>query len=281
MSDTLTVGSGTSISSDAGTAVTETPEQSAGPESAASEIKSTEDGQEQSSTEGGQPQTGGRRKWSIQDEVKELRAQRRELREQLSSFGQVQEELRQLREDLNRQRQPGTAKTPANFWQDPEGVIGSRLEAIRDELRDSITNEFHTTREQEFQRAQLAQEQASAAEFIRSQQGYDVSDDEDLIEIIERIPNRQNLSPQWVAEFAWMKLQAQRGVGDRGLAKRQAAGVQGQPPGVGFGRKIWNKSEFDQAVNQVEAAMRKNPNDPQANKLFDELMAAHKEERVK
>src|ERR1017187_9875075 len=117
----------------------------------------------------------------------------------------------------------------------------------------------------------LRQEQASAAEFIRSQQGYDPTDDEDLIEIIETIPNRQHLSPQWVAEYAWMKLQGKRGVGDRSLQKQRASGVQGQPPGVGFGRKVWSKADFDAALDMIEKA----PQDPKHNELIKELESAH------
>lgn len=267
----------TSESADSGTAVTETPAQSTGTENAASENTQTEGGQERSQTEGGQQQTEGRRKWSIQDEVKELRAQRRELRERLGSFDQVREELAQLREQLNRRNQPETAKTPANFWQDPEGTLDTRLQALKDELRESITSEFRTTREQEYQTQALRQEQASAAEFIRTQKGYDPSDDEDLIEIIENIPNRQHLSPQWVAEYAWMKLNQQRGVGNRTALKQQAAGIQGQPPGVGYGRKNWSKAEFDQALDLVE----KSPHDPKNAELIKELEAAHKEGRVR
>jgi len=261
------------IDTSSGTAGTATADQPTATETAASETKETEGGGEQSSAEGGQPQTGGRRKWSIQDEVKELRAQRRELREQLSSFGSVREELAALREELNRRAPPGTAKTPANFWQDPEAIIESKLERLRDELAGT----FQQSREQEYQLQALRQEQASAVEFIRTQKGYDPTDDEDLIEIIESVPNRQHLSPQMVAEYAWLRLQAQRGVGDRGLAKRQASGVQGQPPGVGFGRKVWAKADFDAAVDMLE----KNPHDPKNAELLKELESAHKEGRVR
>jgi len=267
----------TSESTDSSTAATATAEQSPATEQAGSETNATEGGAEQSSTEGSQSQSGQRRKWSIQDEVKELRAQRRELREQVASFGQVQEELRALREEMNRRNQPQTAKTPANFWQDPEGSIDARLSALRDELRDSITSEFHMTREQEWAQQALRQEQASAAEFIRSQAGYDPSDDEELVEIIEALPNKQHLSPAWVAEYAWLKLQSRRGVGDRSVAKQRASSVQGQAPGVGFGRKTWSKAEFDAACDLLE----KNPNDPKNSELLKELESAHKEGRVR
>ena len=40
----------------------------------------------------------------------------------------------------------------------------------------------------------------------------------------------------------------EKGVGSRSLAKARASTVIGQPPGVGLGGKIWNKSEFDAAV---------------------------------
>lgn len=277
MDDTvLTVGGGTAI----GTAETAPAEQSPASEPAASETKSTEGGGEQSPAESSPGQDGQRRKWSIQDEVKELRAQRRELRERLSGVDQLRQDFESLREELARQRPTGTAKTPANFWQDPE----ARLQSLRDEIRDEIGQQnrglmeaFHQTREEEHQLQALRQEQASAAEFIRSQKGYDPSDDEELLEIIGEIPNKQNLSPAWVAEFAWLKLQAQRGVGDRGLVKRQASSVQGQPPGVGFGRKMWSKPEFDAACDMLE----KDPHNPKNSELLKELESAHKEGRVK
>lgn len=267
----------TSESTDSGTAVTETPAQSTGTGDAVPGNTQTEGGTEQSSTEGGQQQEGGRRKWSIQDEVKELRAQRRELREQVSSFDNMRNELSQLRERLERQNNPGTAKTPANFWQDPEGTLDSKLDAKLERLQEQMFQRFDTTREQEYAQQALRQEQASAAEFIRTQKGYNEQDDEDLIEIIEGIPNRQHLSPQWVAEYAWMKLQQSRGVGDRSSLKRQAASVQGQPPGQGFGRKTWNKTEFDAACDMLE----KNPHDPKNAELLKELESAHREGRVK
>ena len=282
MDDTLTVGGSTTIESPS-PAVTEPSEQSADSGQAGQENNQTEGGTEQSSTESGQQQGNGRRKFSMQDQVRELRAERRELREQLASAASVREELAALREELNRQRQPQTAKTPANFWQDPE----ARLQALRDELKEvvaeqnsSLMNAFHQTREQEYAEQARQQETASAAEFIRSQQGYDPSDDEDLIEIIKE-NGLAALGPTKAASTAWALLQQRRGVGNRGLQKRQAASVQGQPPGVGFGRKIWNKTEFDQAVDMVEQKMRATPNDPKLNELFNELMAAHKEGRVK
>jgi hypothetical protein len=283
MGDTMIVGAGATLAPDAGTAVTEPPEQIAGPGSAAPETNRSEGGGSQESTEGGQPQTGGRRKFSMQDQVRELRAERRELREQLAQFGSMRDELVALREELNRRNQPAGAKTPADFWKDPE----SRLQALKDEMEEAISRQnaglmeaFHRTREEEFERQDKLQRSASAAEFIRSQQGYDPSDDEDLIEIIKE-NDLAALGPERAANIAWSLLQQSRGVGDRGLAKRQAASVQGQPPGVGFGRKIWNKTEFDQAVDMVEQKMRGNPNDPKMNELFNELMAAHKEGRVK
>lgn len=267
----------TSPETSGGTAVTETPEQSTGPGDAVPEQKSTDGGGEQSSTEGGQEQGGGRRKWSIHDEVKELRAQRRELRERLGSFEQVREELAQLREKLERQNQTGTAKTPANFWQDPEGTLDAKLTEKLERLQEQMFQRFDTTREQEYAQQALRQEQASAAEFIRSQKGYSPEDDEDLIEIIEAIPNRQHLSPSWVAEFAWMKLQQSRGVGDKSALKARASGIQGQPPGAGFGRKTWSRAEFDAACDMLE----KNPHDPKNAELLKELESAHKEGRVR
>jgi hypothetical protein len=285
MDTALTVDTGASI----GTAETQTVEQPTTTESAASGTKQAEGGEGQPSAEGGQQEVSqGRKRWSIQDEVKELRAQRRELRERLASLDPtpMRDELAQLREELSRLKNPNVAKTPANFFADPE----ARLQALKDEIQEVVANQnaslmdaFHRTREEEYALQAKQQEAASAAEFIRSQQGYDPQDDEDLIEIIGELPKntRDNMAPQMLAEYAWLKLNQARGVGDRGLQKRQAAGVQGQPPGVGFGRKQWNRAEFDQAVDLVEAKMRENPNDPKMTELFNELLAANKEGRVK
>lgn len=269
----------TSPETSGGTAVTETPAQPTGTENAVSENIQVEGGEPQGSSESSQQQESGRRKWSMQDEVKELRAQRRELREQLNSFGSVREELANLREEMNRQRNPGTAKTPANFWQDPEGTLEAKLDERLERLQSSMFDRFDRTREQEYAQQALRQEQASATEFIRAQKGYNSQDDEDLIEIIEAMPKRtrDNSDPQTIAEYAWYKLQASRGIGDRSTLKRQAASVQGQPPGQGFGKKTWNKAEFDAACDMVE----KNPNDPKNTELLNELMSANKEGRVK
>lgn len=255
--------------------VTETPVQTPGTGTVAPETNAPEDGSSQEATEGGQQQTGQRRGKSLMDEVKELRAQRRELRDQVRSFDSVRNELAELRDLVTRRDQEGTAKTPANFWQDPEGALDRRLQNLRDELSQT----FQQTREQEFHAQQLRQEQASAVEFIRSQQGYHQQDDEDLIEIIEGIPKRtrEASSPSMIAEYAWMKLQQARGVGDRSLSKQRASGVQGQPPGTGFGRKNWSRAEFDAAVDMIE----KNPSDPKHAELLKELEAAHKEGRVR
>lgn len=269
------------VSTESGTAVTETPAQSTGTENAASENTQTTGGTERSSTEGSQSDgQSGRKRWSIQDEVKELRAQRRELREQVASSEQVREELRQLREEMTRRNDPNTAKTPKNFWQDPEGTLDSKLDERMERLQNNLFDRFSQTREQEFAQQALRQEQASATEFIQSQKGYDPSDDEDLVEIIENLPNKQHLSPQWVAEYAWLKLQSQRGVGDKTLAKQRASGVQGQPPGAGFGKKIWSRSDFEAACDMLEKDS-KAATDPKNAELLRELESAHKEGRVK
>ena len=270
--------SDTFITPDSGSAGGETTATIEAPQTGASgqvapETQESEAGGGQPTAEGGQAETGQRRGKSLMDEVKELRAQRRELREQVRSFDTVRQELAELRERLDRQNQPAPGKDPGRYWRDPEAVIEEKLGRLRDELAGT----FQMSREQEWQAAQLRQEQESAAEFIRSQANYHSDDDEELIEIIEQIPNRQALSPQWVAEYAWLKLQQSRGIGNKTVAKHRASGVQGQPPGTGYGQKTWSKAEFDQALNMIE----KNPNDPKFNELIKELEAAHKEGRVR
>jgi hypothetical protein len=211
----------------------------------------------------------------MQDTVKELRAERRELRERLQNFQSQLEELKQTRESENRQRQEPPAKTRANFWEDPEGTLEAKLEEKLTRMQDAMFERFSTTREQEHAQQVLRQEQASGVEFIRSQKGYSAEDDEELIEIIADNGLR-NLAPMQAAKTAWALLQQSRGVGNRSLAKQQAAGVQGQAPGQGFGKKVWSKAEFDKAIDSIS-----NPSDPKFNQLIQELESAHKEGRVK
>ena len=210
MDNTLTVGSGTTIGSDTGTAETATPVESAGTENAASENNEVHSGGSQESTDDAQQgQAAGRKRWSLQDEVKELRAQRRELREQVKSSESLREELRQLRESMARPKQEQTAKTRANFWEDPEGTLEAKLTEKLERMQEKMFERFSTTRDQEYAQQALRQEQATGVEFIRSQPGYNSEDDEDLIEIIEENGLR-NLAPMQAARTTRALLQQSR-----------------------------------------------------------------------
>lgn len=273
--DQLTASAPTTI--DAGTAETTAPEQSTGPENAASENTETNgSGSQESTDDAQQGQSQGRKRWSMQDTVKELRAERRELRDRLQSFQTQLEELKQVRESANRPGQNPAAKTPANFWQDPEGTLEAKLDERLARMQDAMFERFSTTREQEHAQQALRQEQATGVEFIRAQKGYSPEDDEDLIEIIEENGLR-SLAPMQAAKTAWALLQQSRGVIDRSLAKARAAGVQGQAPGTGLGKKTWSQAEYDAALNMIE----KDIHNPKHNELIKELEAAHKENRVK
>ena len=134
------------------------------------------------------------------------------------------------------------------------------------------------SREMEVQQQVLHQKQESAVEFIRSQPNYSPEDDEDLIDIIESIPlqQRQTMDPEWVSEWAWMKLQSERGVRDTSKSRARASSVVGQPPGAGLSGKVWSKAEFDATVDMLEKQGVKAD-----SKLLDELMSAAKEGRVR
>jgi hypothetical protein len=275
MDTTLTSDTPTTDSS--GTAETTTPDVSTGTETAASENNQADSGTSQERTEGSQQEQSGRRKpWSMQDTVKELRAERRELRSNLQEMQSQLQELREAREAANRRPSGQVEKTPADFWADPE----SRIRAIQEErlsaMEERMVQRFQQTREQEYQQQAIQREVAQGIEFIQSQKSYSTDDDEDIAEIVETHGLR-NLPPMNRAQAAWAILQQSRGVSDRSVAKQRASGVQGQAPGQGFGRKTWSKSEFDNAIDLVS----KNPNDPKHNDLIKELEAAHKEGRVK
>ncbi len=262
-SQTATVGSGTEMGADT---LPKSEENAGGPQGPA---------------EDGQSQTGQRRGWSKVDEIKDLRAWRREARQREVGYQSELAQVRQQLEELRQLQQPnrnGTARNPAEFWQDPEAALARNLDERLEGLEGRLFEKFSMSREMEAQQTAIRQEQEGAVEFIRSQSNYSPEDDEDLIDIIESIPQqtRANLSPQWVAEYAWLQLNAQRGIGNRSMAKQRASTVIGQPPGVGLGQKVWSKSEFDATVDALEKQGVKAD-----QKLLDELVAAAKEGRVK
>ncbi|PWT87991.1 MAG: hypothetical protein C5B54_11370 [Acidobacteria bacterium] len=263
-----------------GTAETSMVSQEETKGSAAPETTSPEAGASSERTEDGQERSGSRR-WTKIDEIRELRASRRQERQARES---LQAELSQLRQQIEEYRQfgqPGQgrpARTPADFWQDPEGSLARSMDERLETLEGRLMDRIAMTREQEAFASQIRQEQESAVEFIRSQANYAPEDDEDLIDIIESIPaqTRVSLSPQWVAEYAWMKLMQERGVSDRSTARARASTVIGQPPGPGLSGKIYSKAEFD---NLVDALEKQGQNaDP---KLLKELEMAVREGRVK
>lgn len=275
MSDTvLTVGSGEPAT---GTAVTETPVQTTGTEQAASESGQTESsdgGSSKGSTDNSQQEQTQRRGWSKVDEIRELRQDRRQLRERESSLLQEIAELRAMRNE-SAKGNGNAARTPANFWQDPEAVLEARIKENMESLREAITGEFRQVRESDYQTQALNQERGQAVEFIRSQKGYSQDDDDELIHIIEE-NGLSTLNPMQAAKAAWSIYQQERGVGDRSVQKRQAASVMGQPPGAGLGKKIWSQTEYDRTLDEL----MKNPM-KMTTELEAELMGAAREGRVR
>lgn len=289
MSDGATVGDMTSspaqtLGAGAGTAVTGTPDQSTGTENAASESTvetgaSTEPSGGQPTAEDGQNANGeggtNRRRPSIYDTVKELRAERREARVRETEFLRQIQELRQAMEQANAPKPGVSERNPADFWQDPEGRLERLMEDRLGRLEEGLAGRFEQSREAREQEQVLNQERSEAVEFIRSQKGYSSDDDEDLIDIINE-QGLQTLSPKQAAKAAWAIFQQDRGVGDRSLAKARATGVVGQPPGVGFGRKVWSKAEYDQTIDALE----RNPKGL-TKELEAELLSAAREGRVR
>lgn len=270
----------------AGTAETETTPPQTGVAGSGTQLGAegepqSDAGGPQGPTEDGQSQTGPRRGWSKVDEIRDLRAWRREARQREAGYQSEIAAVRQQLEELRQLQQPGpkgTARTPADFWQDPLAAQERLLEERLGGMEERLLERFQMSREMEAQRQEIAQRQESAVEFIRSQPNYAREDDEDLIDIIESIPvqKRQLMDPEWIAEWAWLKLNQERGVGDRSAAKRRASSVIGQPPGVGLAGKVWSKAEFDATVDALEKQGHKAD-----QKLLDELMSAAKEGRVK
>jgi hypothetical protein len=263
------------------TAVTETPVQETGTGSAAPENETPEAGSPQGTPEDGQQSQGQRRGWTKVDEIRDLRAWRREARQREAGYQSELSAVRQQLEELRQMQQPNNGKTardPSKFWQDPQAAIQADLEERLGGLEERLLDRISMSREMEAQQQVMQQKQESAVEFIRSQPNYAPEDDEDLIDIIESIPlqQRQTLDPEWVAEWAWLKLNQSRGVGDRSRSRARASSVTGQPPGAGLSGKIWNKAEFDATVDMLDKQGAKAD-----QKLLDELMSAAKEGRVR
>lgn len=267
-----------------GTAVNEPAQETSAPEAASetSEQGDSQAGTSQERSENGQSNQGqGRKKWTPIDEIRDLRAWRREARQRETTYQSELSTVRQQLDELKQLQQSGpgkTARNPADFWQDPEARIQSALDERLERLEGSLLERFSMSREQEAQQQALVREQESAVEFIRSQSNYSREDEEDLIDIIESVPlaERQNTSPTRMAQWAWFTLMNQRGVGDRSQAKQRAGTVIGQPPGVGLAGKQWSQAEFDKAVDTLEKQGAKAD-----DKLLAELVAAAKEGRVR
>lgn len=278
MSDTYITSAPAEVVESAGTTVTQDPgTQTTGVGDVDPNTGNTGEskaGSPQGSTDDGQQDQSSRR-WSKVDEIKELRSQRREMRQQMETLRSEIDEMRAAREQMSRPEKQSVERTPANFWQDPEAVFESKLQTLRDELRESIVGEFHNVRQFDQAQASLNQERREAVEFIHSQKGYSPEDEEELIEIIQE-KRLGGLQPMDAAEIAWSLLQQRRGIGDRSALKRQASGVVGQPPGAGVSGKIWSQAEYDRTLNELERNPMK-----LTKELETELLAAHREGRVK
>ena len=96
-----------------------------------SEPKSDNAGGPQGSPEDGQQGQGQRRGWSKVDEIRDLRAWRREARQREAGYQSELAGVRQQLEELRQLQQPNRGKAerdPSKFWQDPEAAIERNLE---------------------------------------------------------------------------------------------------------------------------------------------------------
>lgn len=281
MADELTVGGTTTISAPPSTAETNAPVQETGAGLAAPEQEIPEAGASKESPEDGQSNQGQRRGWTKVDEIRDLRQWRREARQRETAYQSELAGLRQQLDEIRQLQQPNrgkTARDPSKFWQDPQAAIQADLEERLGGLEERLLDRISMSREMEAQQQVLVQKQESAVEFIRSQPNYAPEDDEDLIDIIESIPlqQRQVMDPEMVAEWAWLKLNQERGVSDRSRSRARASSVAGQAPGAGLSGKVWSKAEFDRTVDALEKQGHKAD-----EKLLAELMSAAKEGRVR
>ena len=148
MSDgTLTSGTVTVSDVTPGTAVTETPAPETGSGSAAPETQSPEAGGSKDSPEDGQQNQGQRRGWSKVDEIRDLRAWRREARQREAGYQSELAGVRQQLDELRQLQQPNqgkTARNPSDFWQDPEAALQRNLEERLGGLEERLLDpDFH------------------------------------------------------------------------------------------------------------------------------------------
>lgn len=266
-----------------GAAANETAESSQATESAASENGTEQASGEQSQAEGGsaEEQRSRQRGPSKLDTIRELRSK---LREQRSYWESEIGGLRQQMEELKNGLQSGRSenKPSKTFWEDPEGVLESKMTGHLSELEKRIIQRLEQKQSMDQETSEWRSETSEATKFIQTQKGITPEDEEDIAELVRSTPEMQNLRPLQRAKYALYLWREQRGITDKSEAKARSATVIGAG-GTQSGPKTWTESE-------MEAEISKLPPDPKSwtdeqKKRFDfldnEFKRAFNEGRVK
>lgn len=264
----------------------ETPQETGGTESVASESGQPEQdraGGSQDSAEGGQVegQPNRQRGPSKLDTIRELRAKLRDQRTAFDSeVGSIRTQLDEMKAMIA--ARGGDKKPSKTFWEAPEEVLDERFSNQSKTLKEEILQEIRQGREQDQTTSTWKQETSEAAKFIQGQKGMTREDHEDIAEIIRSTPAMANMRPQERADYALFLWQKEKGIGDRSGLKARASTTVGAPPAAG-GQKTWTEAE-------VEAKIASYPRDPKhwtpdQVREFDnferELRLATQEGRVK
>lgn len=207
------------------------------------------------------------------NELLGLRSERRELRGQVAELRAMLDEMRTVPKGSSspETRSPKAAKT---FFEAPE----EHLESLREEIRamkDQFREELRSTRQQETQDSQLAQQRADAVKLIHSQPGWAEADDQELIDIIEE-NGLGSLPPMHGAKAALAIFNQEKGIRNTTNVRQRATSIVGGPPSGAGAAKIWSKVEVDKILDGWSARPQEYD-----KKLAKEFETAHAEGRIR
>ena len=285
MSDTMTAGvvNAGEATFNPGATETETPNPK-GTESVASEAQAEENaGAEQSASESGSAENQGSRQRgpSKLDTIRELRSK---LRDQRSYWETEMSGIKAQLEELKGSFKSGSQenKPSKTFWEDPEGVLDSRMTSHLSDLEKRMLARIEQRQVVDQETSEWRSETSEATKFIQTQKGITLEDQEDIAEIVRNSPEMQNMRPLQRAKYAMYLWQQDRGITDKSAVKARAATVVGAG-GAQNGPKNWTESEMEREINNL-------PPDPKSwnadqQKRFEYLDAefkrAYSEGRVK
>lgn len=209
------------------------------------------------------------------EEVLGLRSERRQLRSEVAEMKAILEQMKAGGPSGQPEAKP--KGTEQDFWTDPNASMASLRDEIR-QMRDFVSQKYDSVRQQDAQMAQLHQERNEAVKLIHSQPGWDPSDDQELIDIIEE-KGLGVLPPMAGAEAALGIWKLRNNVRDTSQVRARASSIIGAPPAAGY-QKIWPKAEVERILDRAITEGGR-PGGTVTQQMIDEIKLAQAEGRIR